>query len=408
MATSPTSSPRRPTPRWRSSRTSSPRSARPRPRAFARRSGCGSGTGSTPSSPGPSCGARGGPSSGSPIRLPAYWEVALEPHWPRVRALLEADLLYRSRRLTEGGPTALFADLDPAIHWRGEASRSRWPTARPSRWRDGGSCSCRPSSARPFAIASSYWQPTVMYPARGVALLWEGGQEAPPEALAAVLGRGRAAVLLALDAPRTTGDVARRLEISRRRLTAPLVAEGGGARELDAPWAQRALRAQSARRSARRRGRGPRHVRALAHDVALGAHGQRLPASFEVPEEEVDSSPARLPATRIRCAATALIPGECAKLAQVRADVAHDVLARDRLRGRRHPSRGEPFRRREIRLHAEQDSGDGSARPSEVAPVLAPRTRSAALQAPKRPEDLLPECTSTAHRRDSPGAPTAN
>jgi DNA-binding transcriptional ArsR family regulator len=47
-----------------------------------------------------------------------------------------------------------------------------------------------------------------------VALLWESGHEAPPEALAAVLGRGRAAVLLTLDAPRTTGDVARRLEIT--------------------------------------------------------------------------------------------------------------------------------------------------------------------------------------------------
>jgi hypothetical protein len=50
--------------------------------------------------------------------LATYWDAALEPYWPQVRALLEADLLYRSRRLTEGGPTALFADLDPAVHWR--------------------------------------------------------------------------------------------------------------------------------------------------------------------------------------------------------------------------------------------------------------------------------------------------
>jgi DNA-binding transcriptional ArsR family regulator len=147
--------------------------------------------------------------------LAAYWAVALEPHWRRVRALLEADLLYRSRRLTEGGPAALLADLHPAIHWRDEglevemaytttfALQGRGlllvPTVFP---------------ARPFAIASAYWQPTVMYPARGVALLWESGREAPPEALAAVLGRGRASVLLVLDAPRTTGDVARRLEIT--------------------------------------------------------------------------------------------------------------------------------------------------------------------------------------------------
>jgi DNA-binding transcriptional ArsR family regulator len=147
--------------------------------------------------------------------LAAYWEVALEPHWPRVHALLEADLLYRSRRLTEGGPTALFTDLGPAIHWRDDGLEVEMaystifalsgrglllvPTVFP---------------ARPFAIASSYWQPTVMYPARGVGLLWESGQPAPADALASVLGTGRAAILLALDAPRSTAELARRLEIT--------------------------------------------------------------------------------------------------------------------------------------------------------------------------------------------------
>jgi Helix-turn-helix domain len=147
--------------------------------------------------------------------LAAYWEVALEPYWPRVRALLEADLLYRSRRLTEGGPAALFADLDPAIGWRKDgleveiaysttvelAGRGLLlvPTAFP---------------ARPAVITSSYWQPSTMYPARGVGLLWESGQPAPAEALASVLGSGRAAVLLALDAPRSTAELARRLEIT--------------------------------------------------------------------------------------------------------------------------------------------------------------------------------------------------
>ena len=68
--------------------------------------------------------------------------------------------------------------------------------------------------ARASAITSSFWQPTVMYPARGVGLLWEPGGPAPSAALSGVLGRGRAAVLLALDAPRTTGEVARRVEIT--------------------------------------------------------------------------------------------------------------------------------------------------------------------------------------------------
>jgi hypothetical protein len=147
--------------------------------------------------------------------LAAYWEVALEPNWARVRALLEADLMYRSRRLTEGGPTALFADLHPAIHWRDDGLEIEmvYSTTLPL---DGRGLLLVPTvfPARPFAVASSYWQPTVMYPARGVALLWEGGQPAPTHALASVLGRGRAAVLLSLDAPRSTADVARRLDIT--------------------------------------------------------------------------------------------------------------------------------------------------------------------------------------------------
>src|SRR2546423_6186780 len=50
--------------------------------------------------------------------LERYWALAIEPYWPRIRALLEADIAYRARRLTEGGPAALFADLHPAVGWR--------------------------------------------------------------------------------------------------------------------------------------------------------------------------------------------------------------------------------------------------------------------------------------------------
>ena len=56
--------------------------------------------------------------------LREYWELALAPHWPRVGALLAADIHHRARRLTEAGPAALFADLHPDVHWdEGEASR---------------------------------------------------------------------------------------------------------------------------------------------------------------------------------------------------------------------------------------------------------------------------------------------
>jgi DNA-binding transcriptional ArsR family regulator len=56
------------------------------------------------------------------------------------------------------------------------------------------------------------WQPTLIYPARGSALVWE--PIGPPrEALAALLGARRASVLAMLEAPRTTTDLARGLEV---------------------------------------------------------------------------------------------------------------------------------------------------------------------------------------------------
>src|SRR5215217_2200582 len=43
----------------------------------------------------------------------AFWERAIEPAWPRIRAFLDADITHRARQLARGGPAALFADLHP-------------------------------------------------------------------------------------------------------------------------------------------------------------------------------------------------------------------------------------------------------------------------------------------------------
>ena len=66
----------------------------------------------------------------------------------------------------------------------------------------------------PRPSASMEAQPFVVYPARGIASLWEPGRAAPPAALAALLGRRRAAVLAALHAPRSTTELARALALS--------------------------------------------------------------------------------------------------------------------------------------------------------------------------------------------------
>jgi hypothetical protein len=144
-----------------------------------------------------------------------YWQLALEPHWPRVRALLEADLAHRARRLTEGGPAKLFHDLHPAVRWRRNTLQVNIT------YDDRVSLAGRgllllPSAfgwQRPGAVTDPPWQPTVIYPARGIATLWEEGESAPA-GLASLLGGTRAEVLLALDAPRSTTALAARLGVT--------------------------------------------------------------------------------------------------------------------------------------------------------------------------------------------------
>lgn len=66
---------------------------------------------------------------------------------------------------------------------------------------------------RPGTIDREPWQPTLVYPARGAATLWEAGRAAP-DALARLIGRTRARVLAALAAPCATTELAPLLGLS--------------------------------------------------------------------------------------------------------------------------------------------------------------------------------------------------
>jgi DNA-binding transcriptional ArsR family regulator len=148
--------------------------------------------------------------------LQAYWELALAPVWPRIRAFLDADVAHRARRLTEGGAGALFAGLHPDVTWGGDHLDVAVPRHEATIELAGRGLLLMPSAfqwARPAVIDLAPWQPTLIYPARGIATLWAGGEHAPG-ALARLLGATRAAALADLDAPRSTSDLARRLSIS--------------------------------------------------------------------------------------------------------------------------------------------------------------------------------------------------
>ncbi|MFC6878996.1 ArsR/SmtB family transcription factor [Actinomadura yumaensis] len=150
--------------------------------------------------------------------LHAYWTATLEPHWPRMRGVLEADLLYRAQRLARGGARLLFADLHPGITWRDGVLRLE--LSYPHR-------ELRiPITGRGLCLMPAVFvktpgmpldpgePPTVSYPARGVATVWESAPPAGPGVLADLVGRRKAAILACLERPASTTDLARRLGVT--------------------------------------------------------------------------------------------------------------------------------------------------------------------------------------------------
>jgi hypothetical protein len=56
-------------------------------------------------------------------------------------------------------------------------------------------------------VVDEPWQPTIVYPARGIASLWQQPTP-PPDALVRLLGRTRALLLTSLDRPASTAVLA--------------------------------------------------------------------------------------------------------------------------------------------------------------------------------------------------------
>jgi DNA-binding transcriptional ArsR family regulator len=147
--------------------------------------------------------------------LRTYWQRLLAPHWERIQAALDGDVLCRARQAASGGIQALLGDLDGSVRY--EAARLIIDRSL------SGSLELRgrglllvPSVFVWPAIAivdAAPWQPTLIYPARGSGLVWEP-RGAPAGALAALIGARRATVLATLDTPCSTTSLAHRLDVS--------------------------------------------------------------------------------------------------------------------------------------------------------------------------------------------------
>lgn len=149
--------------------------------------------------------------------LRAAHDLLVAPHWQRLRAVLAADIGYRSRRLAVDGAGRLFADLNPDVNWDG----ARLRITRTDR-DQAVSLGSRGLVLVPSVLIDSHvriklhttTQIALRYPARGVAELWTAGLREPRHSAVQLLGRPRARLLEALRAPATTGGLARSLGVT--------------------------------------------------------------------------------------------------------------------------------------------------------------------------------------------------
>jgi DNA-binding transcriptional ArsR family regulator len=148
--------------------------------------------------------------------LAGYWQIAIAPYWPRMRVLLEADLLHRGLQLARDGQEAAFGRLDRRVGWRDGVLTvdiiCEWRREIPV---GGRGLRLVPSlfTHFPHLPIDTGDPPVLAYPARGGALIWQRPAR-PPAAAGSLLGQPRARLLAMLDHPASTTDLAGRLGVT--------------------------------------------------------------------------------------------------------------------------------------------------------------------------------------------------
>jgi DNA-binding transcriptional ArsR family regulator len=147
-------------------------------------------------------------------RLGQAWQVLVEPWWPRLRELLQADITYRARRFADGGMAAVLGDLHPRVRWQDNTTLQIQLSVQGDHQLGGAGLVLLPGAfdwPGVGLIIDPPWQPTLNYPARGIAGLWQAPGD--DRDLGRLLGSTRARLLLALAEPASTTGLAARCQL---------------------------------------------------------------------------------------------------------------------------------------------------------------------------------------------------
>lgn len=150
--------------------------------------------------------------------LAQVWEHVVAPHWPRLRARMEADIAHRLRTVGELGFASALDQLNPMVDWRDGALRVHGPheAALPER-----SVVFVPSAfqTKVACVVDTMGDSTPGRPRRAAMLFYPvtpqpGAAPEPAQQPGELIGQTRARILAATADPATTGEVAGRLRLS--------------------------------------------------------------------------------------------------------------------------------------------------------------------------------------------------
>jgi DNA-binding transcriptional ArsR family regulator len=146
-----------------------------------------------------------------------YWEACFTPWWPRMRAVLQADIVHRGHVIGREGLAAMFGGLSPRVTLTGNVVRIRLAsntTFRRTTADVGLTLVPTLFSRNASTPISPDEPPMVMYGARGIGALWQAETPATSGALVGLIGRARARLLTLLGEPASSTELAVRLGVT--------------------------------------------------------------------------------------------------------------------------------------------------------------------------------------------------
>jgi DNA-binding transcriptional ArsR family regulator len=159
-------------------------------------------------------------------QITTYFARVLAPQWPRIEAAIEAEFSLRGRRLAHEGAAAAFAGLHEAVRFEDDALVVDRAYDADTELAGRGLLLVPSVFVAPevWAMTDPPWQPSVIYPPPGVAELWAPPARDRGAALAGVLGRRRAQILVRVGTPVSTLALAARMRASPAGVSAHLKA----------------------------------------------------------------------------------------------------------------------------------------------------------------------------------------